>query len=92
MATNKNALIRYRTIDKCLQNRSRKWTLEDLIKACSDALYEFEGKATNVSKRTVQLDIQFMRSNKLGYNAPIVVYQKKYYTYEDDLYSIKMKS
>lgn len=88
MATNKNALIRYRTIDKCLQNRSRKWTLDDLIQACSDALYEFEGKATNVSKRTVQLDIQFMRSNKLGYNAPIVVYQKKYYTYENDLYSI----
>ena len=88
MATNKNALIRYRTIDKCLQNRSRKWTLEDLINACSDALYEFEGKAANVSKRTTQLDIQFMRSNKLGYNAPIIVYQKKYYTYEDEHYSI----
>lgn len=88
MATNKNALIRYRTIDKCLQNRSRKWTLDDLIESCSDALYEFEGKDTNVSKRTVQLDIQMMRSNKLGYNAPIVNYNKKYYTYEDESYSI----
>lgn len=88
MATNKNALIRYRTIDKCLQNRSRKWTLEDLIDACSDALYEFEGKDSNISKRTVQLDIQLMRSDKLGYNAPIIVYQKKYYTYEDEDYTI----
>lgn len=88
MATNKNALIRYRTIDKCLQNRSRKWTLEDLIHACSDALYEYEGKHTNVSKRTVQLDIQMMRSDKLGYNAPIVAYDKKYYTYEDETYTI----
>ena len=88
MATNKNALIRYRTIDKCLQNRQRKWTLEDIINACSDALYEYEGKDTYVSKRTVQLDIQTMRSNKLGYNAPIVVYDKKYYTYEDESYSI----
>ena len=33
MAFNKNALIRYRTIDKCLQNRYRKWTLDDLIEA-----------------------------------------------------------
>jgi len=88
MATNKNALIRYRTIDKCLQNRSKKWTLNDLIEACSDALYEFEGKDANVSKRTVQLDIQMMRSNKLGYDAPIIVYKRKYYTYADDHYSI----
>jgi predicted DNA-binding transcriptional regulator YafY len=88
MATNKNALIRYRTIDKCLQNRSRKWSLDDLITSCSDALYEYEGKDTHVSKRTVQLDIQMMRSNKLGYNAPIIVYQRKYYTYDDENYSI----
>jgi len=88
MAQNKNALIRYRTIDRCLQNRYRKWTLQDLIEACSDALYEFEGKDVNVSKRSIQLDIQLMRSDKLGYNAPIVVYAKKYYKYEDESYSI----
>jgi len=88
MATNKNALIRYRTIDKCLQNNSRKWTLENLIEACSDALYEYEGKHTNVSKRTVQLDIQTMRSDKLGYNAPIESYERKYYRYAAPNFSI----
>lgn len=88
MAQNKNALIRYKTIDKCLQNRYRKWTLQDLIDACSDALYEYEGKDVSVSKRTVQLDIQLMRSDKLGYNAPIEVYDKKYYRYDDENYSI----
>lgn len=88
MATNKNALIRYLAIDKCLQNTLRKWTLSDLIEACSDALYEYEGKDTYVSKRTVQLDIQHMRSDKLGYNAPIVVYERKYYKYDRPNYSI----
>ncbi len=88
MAVNKNALIRYKTIDKCLQNSYRKWTLQDLIEACSDALYEYEGKDTYVSKRTVQLDIQMMRSDKLGYNAPISVYERKYYKYENADYSI----
>jgi predicted DNA-binding transcriptional regulator YafY len=34
------------------------------------------------------MDIQMMRSDKLGYNAPIVVLEKKYYTYEDAEYSI----
>ena len=88
MPVNKNALIRYKTIDNCLRNPYRRWTLDDLIDACSDALYEFEGVRKGVSKRTVQMDIQLMRSEKLGYNAPIVVYDNKYYKYDDPDYSI----
>ncbi len=89
MASNKNALIRYKTIDQCLRNTMRRWTLDDLIDACSDALYEYEGKDVYVSKRTVQLDIQHMRSDKLGYNAPIEVYERKFYRYSEENYSIK---
>jgi len=88
MSANKLALIRYKTIDECLKNRFRKWTLDDLIEKVSDALYEYEGIASGVSKRTIQADIQLMRSDKLGYNAPIAVQDKKYYTYEDAGYSI----
>jgi predicted DNA-binding transcriptional regulator YafY len=88
MPVNRNALVRYRTIDNCLKNRHRKWTLEALIDACSDALYEYEGIDKGVSRRTVQMDLQVMRSDKLGYNAPILVLEKKYYTYEDPDYSI----
>ena len=88
MPINKLALIRYKTIDNCLQNRFRKWTLDDLVEACSRTLEEFEGIRHGVSKRTVQLDIQNMRSEKLGYNAPIIVTDKKYYSYEDKNYSI----
>lgn len=88
MPINKQALIRYKVIDQCLQNRRRRWTLEDLVEACSEALYEFEGNQKGVSVRTVQLDIQNMRSEKLGYNAPIIVVEKKYYLYEDKEYSI----
>lgn len=88
MPVNRNALIRYRTIDNCLRNRFRPWALEDLIDACSEALYEYEGIDKGVSRRTVQMDIQMMRSDKLGYNAPIVVLEKKFYTYDDPDYSI----
>ena len=88
MPVNRNALIRYRTIDNCLKNRQKRWTLEDLIETCSEALYEYEGIDKGVSRRSIQMDIQMMRSDKLGYNAPIVVLEKKYYTYEDPEYSI----
>jgi predicted DNA-binding transcriptional regulator YafY len=88
MPVNRNALIRYRTIDSCLRNRYKKWALEDLMEACSDALYEYQGIDKGVSRRTVQADLEVMRSNKLGYEAPIVVVDKRYYTYSDKNYSI----
>ena len=88
MPVNKNALIRYKTIDNCLRNKYRRWTLEDLVEKCSEALYEMEGIKKGVSIRTIQSDIQMMRSDKLGYNAPIEVYDQKYYRYSDKDYSI----
>src|SRR5690606_5835575 len=88
MSINKLALIRYKIIDNCLRQTHRKWTLEDLIEKVSNGLYELEGIHSGVSKRTIQGDIQLMRSNKLGYNAPIIVTKRKFYTYEDVNYSI----
>lgn len=88
MPANKNALIRYRTIDNCLRNRYRRWTLDDLVQACCDALYDMEGIKKGVCARTVQMDMQIMRSDKLGYKAPIEVYDKIYYRYADPDYSI----
>ena len=85
MPVNRNALIRYKTIDNCLRNPYRRWTAGRLsVDACSDALYlQSQGIDKGISKRAVQTDIQMMRSEKLGYNAPIVVYENKYYKYED---------
>lgn len=88
MPVNKNALIRYKTIDRCQRNKYRRWTLDDLVEACSDALNEMEGITRGVSVRTVQADIQVMRSDKLGYEAPIEVYEGKFYRYADEDYSI----
>ena len=88
MPANKNALICYKTIDRCLRNKYRRWTIDDLTEACSDALYEMEGITKGVSLRTVQGDLQIMRSDKLGYNAPIEVYDRIYYRYAEPDYSI----
>lgn len=88
MSVNKLALIRYKTIDDCLRNRRRKWTLDDLIEKVAAVLYDREGITTGVSRRTIQGDLQLMRSDKLGYNAPIIITDKKFYTYSDAEYSI----
>ena len=88
MPINRATLIRISTIDKCLQNHYRRWTINDLIDACTDALAEFEGRSNPVSRRTFQNDLALMRSDRLGYNAPIVVRENKYYEYEDPDFSI----
>lgn len=87
MPANLNALIRYRTIDKCLSNPYRKWTIEDLMEACSKALEESRGIYTGISERTIREDIRVMRSDILGFNAPIIQKDGNY-TYEDRDYSI----
>ncbi|MRX45834.1 helix-turn-helix transcriptional regulator [Pedobacter puniceum] len=93
MPVNLDALIRYHTIDKCLQNFYREWTWEDLAKACFDALDEvrYRSDKNTVSKRTIENDIKVLRSNILGYNAPIVC-RKGLYSYSDRNYSIKNAS
>ncbi|MDE5880896.1 MAG: WYL domain-containing protein [Muribaculaceae bacterium] len=88
MPLNRATLIRISTIDRCLQNRYRRWTINDLIDACTDALAEYEGRSNPVSRRTFQNDLALMRSDRLGYNAPIVVRENKYYEYEDPDFSI----
>ena len=87
MPINRNTLLRYKTIDRMLR-KGRKVTLDELIDACNDALYETNGYG-EVSRRTIQHDIQEMRySQALGYYAPIKVVDKKYYKYDEYGYSI----
>ncbi len=93
MPKNLDALIRYHTIDLCLQNRFKKWTWEDLAKSCFEALDDvrYRSEKNTVSKRTIENDIKILRSNILGYNAPIIC-KKGFYSYTDIHYSIKNAS
>ena len=87
MPANLNALIRYKTIDQCLSNPYRKWTIGDLAEKCASALKENRGIYSGISERTTREDIRIMRSDILGFNAPIVQ-SGGHYSYEDRDYSI----
>lgn len=87
MPTNLNALLRYKQIDACLKNRFVDCTIDKLQDNCSIALGEFRGIYKRVSKRTISDDIRVMRSDMLGFSAPIEVSDGKYY-YSDENYSI----
>jgi hypothetical protein len=87
MPSNLNALIRYKTINSCLYGGRRRWSLDELIDRCSEALTEYRGRKSSVSERTIRDDIRVMRSEILGFNAPIRQKGGLYY-YDDPYYSI----
>jgi hypothetical protein len=87
MPANLNALIRYKTINSCLYGGKRRWSIVELREKCSAALAEYRGRYDTISERTIRDDIRVMRSDILGYNAPIAQ-QKGMYYYSDPNYSI----
>jgi len=88
MPANLNALIRYKTINSCLYGGRRRWDINELMNACSDALSETRGRYTPISIRTIRDDIRVMRSDILGFNAPIEQ-ENGLYCYSDPEYSIQ---
>lgn len=88
MATNKHAQIRYHALDQCFGNPGRRYFIEDLVKACNDALYQQKGILDGVQMRQVQEDIKDMESM---WNIPLVRHKdgkRVYYRYDDLRYSI----
>jgi hypothetical protein len=87
MPANLNALIRYKTINSCLYGGRRRWSIQELSEACSEALAESRGRYDPVSERTIRDDIRVLRSDILGFNAPIEQVKGLYF-YSDPQFSI----
>jgi predicted DNA-binding transcriptional regulator YafY len=84
MPTNKEALVRYRVINRCLKDFMYA-NMDKLIQACENAL-----SVSPISKRTIYQDIRDMKyDERLGYFAPIKLDRNRMaYYYEDHHYSI----
>ncbi len=89
MSTNKNAQIRYNTLDKCFRNFGRKYYIDDLVEQCCKAIYDFD-QGDGVRKRQIYDDIKFMKSSQ-GFDAPIESFRegrRTYYQYTNDSFKI----
>lgn len=91
MPINKNALIRYHSLDQCFSNFGRTYYIEDLIEACNNALYEYTGTDDGVKRRQIFDDINFMESEQ-GWSIPLERIKdgkRVTYRYSESSYSIK---
>jgi predicted DNA-binding transcriptional regulator YafY len=94
MPTNKNAFLRYRTLDRCFSNKGRKYSFDDLMDEVNDALSAENPETNGVQKRQLRKDIAFMRSEE-GFQAPIETYQegrRHYYYYDDPEFRISQSA
>lgn len=90
MATNKNALVRYKVLDNCFRNSGKKYFISDLIDACNSTLLEIDPKSDGISRRQIFEDILFM-SSEAGWSIPLDKRKdgkKVYYRYSDLSFSI----
>jgi predicted DNA-binding transcriptional regulator YafY len=90
MATNKNALIRYKVLDRCFRNPGKKYFIDDLIEECSNVLAEINSETNGISRRQIMDDIAFMESSE-GWSIELGRHhegRRVYYRYANTDFSI----
>lgn len=90
MATNKNALIRYKVLDNCFRNPGKRYFIDDLIEECEKVLLEIDPESNGISRRQILDDISFMES-KEGWKIDLTRNRegrKVFYRYSDPAFSI----
>lgn len=90
MATNKNALIRYKVLDNCFRNPGKRYFIDDLIEECEKVLLEIDPDSNGISRRQILDDISFMES-KDGWKIELTRNRegrKVFYRYSDPAFSI----
>src|ERR1700761_2513158 len=90
MSINKNALIRYKILDRCFGNPGKRYFIEDLVSECNKQLIEIDPNSRGVQKRQVFEDIKYMESSE-GWSVQIeriAFGKRKYYRYANKNFSI----
>jgi len=90
MASTKNAIVRYRVLDKCFRNTGKKYFIDDLLEECNNALAELDSDTSGISIRQLRDDIAFMKREE-GWNIELGDFKegkKMIYRYVDTKFSI----
>lgn len=89
MPVNRNALLRHQVIDKCLRNRLRRWTWQNILEKVNEALLEDNSKSKGVGKTTFFKDLKDIEYDIYKADIKRTVEGKvTYYSYADEKYSI----
>jgi predicted DNA-binding transcriptional regulator YafY len=92
MPDNRQAQLRYQVIDRCLSNRGRQWTWQDILEEVNYALKVDNPESKGVSKTTFYEDIKDIEYRIYKSDIERIAVGNKertvYYRYSDPSYSI----
>ncbi|MGN1219447.1 MAG: helix-turn-helix transcriptional regulator [Candidatus Cryptobacteroides sp.] len=94
MPIDKNKLIRFQALDRCFSDQARKYYIEDLKKACIQALANAGSAAKSISRSTLYSDINEMTTNAEWPGANLIdksestERRRRYFRYKDPKFSI----
>lgn len=91
MSITTHAQIRFNTLNRCFRNIGRNYTIDDLLKECNEAIYNFNPKSKGIKKRQLQYDISFMKSEQgwsIELEEDLKIGDKKVYRYLNPKFSI----
>lgn len=87
MPVDKQVRIRYQVLNRCFRDLYKKYTIDDLVDACNDALRNQD--RAEVSKRTIQNDITNMEAEYgLRFEENLYQGKKRIYRYYDTSYTL----
>jgi len=82
--------MRFRVLDRCFSNPAKKYFIQDLIDACSNALLEIDPRGNGISRRQIEQDIRYLESDEGG-SIPLERHRdgkRIFYRYSDPKFSI----
>lgn len=85
MGINKNAYLRYKTLDKCFSNQFKLFSIDDLLEEVNKELEYINGFNSGIKKRQLFDDIKFMKSES-GWSIPLEKIKqgrRNFYHYSD---------
>lgn len=85
-------MLRYKVLNDCFRNRHRKYTIDDLVEACANAMERIYDDSKGVSKRTIQNDINNLQMPPYSISLDENLYdgRKRVYRYVNPEYSIPL--
>lgn len=87
MANTKNALLRTKIIDRCLSDKRRKYSTQDMMDECNRAL-SARGMTEVTSLNTIREDMAAIQEHWMVDIEITVSGRNKYYAYADSTFSI----
>lgn len=88
MPVDRNKMLRYQVLNRCFQDTSRYFHIGDLVDSCNRELRSYDLR--EVSKRTVQLDLQTLQAEPYNVEFNPVLKRQNIYRYADTSYNLEL--